>query len=81
MNYTHKKKNIDRRTNNIVHLKDGSIKYDFSKFNSYIDAIKADYMDCPTDEQIKKLNSLCFSDTLYRQIMFDKLKSRFNTIK
>lgn len=36
MYYTPKNKNIDRRTNNIVHLKDGSIKYDFSKFNSYI---------------------------------------------
>ena len=31
MYYTPKNKNIDRRTNNIVHLKDGSIKYDFSK--------------------------------------------------
>ena len=54
---------------------------DFSKFNSYIDAIKADYMDCPTDEQLKESISLCFSDTLDRQIMFDKLESRFNTIK
>ena len=54
---------------------------DFSKFNSYIDAIKTDYMDCPTDEQLKESISLCFSDTLDRQIMFDKLKSRFNTIK
>ena len=81
MCYTPKNKNIDRRTNNIVHLKDGSIKYDFSKFNSYIDAIKADYMDCPTDEQLKESISLCFSDTLDREIMFDKLKSKFKTIK
>lgn len=77
MYYTSKNKNIDRRTNNIVHLKDGSIKYDFSKFNSHIDAIKADYRDCPTDEQLKESISLCFSDTLDREIMFDKLKNQF----
>ena len=29
---------------------------DFSKFNSYIDAIKADYMDCPTDEQLNNIS-------------------------
>ena len=37
--YIPKNKNIDRRTKNIVHLSDGSIKYDFNKYNSYIEAI------------------------------------------
>lgn len=68
---------IDRRTKNIVHLSDGSIKYDFNKYNSYIEAIYADYIDCRTDEQLKESISLCFADSLDQKIMFKKLKLQF----
>lgn len=70
-------KDIDRRTKNIIHLSDGSIKYDFNKFNSYIEAIYADYIDCPTDEQLKESISLCFADSLDQKVMFKKLKLQF----
>lgn len=72
-----KNKNIDKRTKNIIHLSDGSIKYDFNKYNSYIEAICADYTDCPTDEQLKQSISLCFSDNIDQEIMFNKLKLQF----
>lgn len=75
--YVPKNKNIDRRTKNIVHLSDGSIKYDFNKYNSYIEAIYADYIDCRTDEQLKESISLCFSDSLDQKVMFKKLKLQF----
>lgn len=72
-----KNKNIDRRTKNIVHLSDGSIKYDFNKYNSYIEAIYADYIDCRTDEQLKESISLCFADSFDQKVMFEKLKLQF----
>ena len=75
--YIPKNKNIDRRTKNIVHLSDGSIKYDFNKYNSYIEAIYADYIDCRTDEQLKESISLCFADSLDQKVMFKKLKLQF----
>lgn len=75
--YIPRNKNIDRRTKNIVHLSDGSIKYDFNKYNSYIEAIYADYIDCPTDEQLKESISLCFADSLDQKVMFKKLKLQF----
>lgn len=75
--YIPKNKNIDRRTKNIVHLSDGSIKYDFNKYNSYIEAIYADYIDCRTDEQLKESISLCFADSLDQNVMFKKLKLQF----
>lgn len=72
-----KNKNIDRRTKNIIPLSDGSIKYDFNKYKSYIEAIYADYIDCPTDEQLKESISLCFADSLDQKVMFKKLKLQF----
>ena len=75
--YVPKNKNIDRRTKNIVHLSDGSIKYDFNKYNSYIEAIYADYIDCRTDEQLKESISLCFADSLDQKVIFKKLKLQF----
>lgn len=72
-----KEQDIDRRTKNIVHLSDGSIKYDFNKYNSYIEAIYADYIDCRTDEQLKESISLCFADSLDQKVMFEKLKLQF----
>lgn len=75
--YIPRNKNIDRRTKNIVHLSDGSIKYDFNKYNSYIEAIYADYIDCPTDEQLKESISFCFADSLDQKVMFKKLKLQF----
>lgn len=75
--YIPKNKNIDRRTKNIVLLSDGSIKYDFNKYNSYIEAIYADYIDCRTDEQLKESISLCFADSLDQKVMFKKLKLHF----
>lgn len=76
--YIPKNKNIDRRTKNIVHLSDGSIKYDFNKYNSYIEAIHADYIDCRTDEQLKESISLCFANNLDQEIIFKKLKLQFS---
>lgn len=76
--YAPKNKNIDRRTKHIVHLSDGSIKYDFNKYNNYMEAIHADYLDCPTDEQLKESISLCFPDNLDQKIMFKKLKLQFS---
>lgn len=75
--YVPKNKNIDRRTKNIVHLSDGSMKYDFNRYNSYIEAIYADYIDCQTDEQLKESISLCFYDSLDQKVMFNKLKLQF----
>ena len=68
--------NIDGRTQHIIHLKDGSIKYDFDKFGSVIDAIKADYADTPTDDRLRESISLCFSDPFDREVIFRKLKNK-----
>ena len=53
------------------------VKYDFNKYNSYIEAIYADYIDCRTDEQLKESISLCFADSLDQKVMFKKLKLQF----
>lgn len=65
---------IDRRTNNIIHLSNGTMKYDYKKFDDFWDAIKQDYKENPTDEQLKDSIACCFADEHDRKDVFRKFK-------
>lgn len=69
-------------TKHITLLDDGySILYDFSKYDNYVEAILADYIDCPTDEQLKESISLCLPGEVFNQeVVFEKLKSKFSKV-
>ena len=71
-----------RETKHITLLDDGeSLLFDISKCDNYIEAILADYIDCTTDEQLKKSISLCFPDNVSDQEkVFGNLKSKFSKI-
>lgn len=66
---------IDRRTNNLIHLSEGAIRYDFDKFNSFWDALLADYIENPTDEQLKESIAVCFAEEHDRIDVFNNFKS------
>lgn len=73
---------MERKTKHITLLDDGkTMLYDFSKCDNYIEAILADYIDCPTDEQLKESISLCFPDNAsHQEISFKELKSKFSKV-
>lgn len=69
-------------TKHITLLDDGeSLLFDISKCDNYMEAILADYIDCPTDEKLKESISLCFPDNVSNQEeVFEGLKLRFSRI-
>ena len=71
-----------RETKHLTLLDDGeSLLFDISKCDNYMEAILADYIDCPTDEQLKESISLCFPDNVSNQEeVFEGLKRRFSRI-
>ena len=71
-----------RETKHITLLDDGeSLLFDISKCDNYMEAILADYIDCPTDEQLKESISLYFPDNVSNQEeVFEGLKLRFSRI-
>lgn len=71
-----------RETKHITLLDDGeSLLFDISKCDNYMEAILADYIDCPTDEKLKESISLCFPDNVSNQEeVFEGLKRRFSRI-
>lgn len=73
---------MERNTKHLTLLSDGvSLLFDFSKFDNYIEAILADYIDCTTDEQLKESISLCFPDNVSDQEkVFLNLKSKFSKV-
>lgn len=73
---------MERKTKHLTLLSDGvSLLFDFSKFDNYIEAILADYIDCTTDEQLKESISICFPDNVSDQEkVFWNLKSKFSKV-
>ena len=73
---------MERKTKHLTLLSDGvSLLFDFSKFDNYIEAILAEYIDCTTDEQLKESISLCFPDNVSDQEkVFWNLKSKFSKV-
>ena len=73
---------MERKTKHLTLLSDGvSLLFDFNKFDNYIEAILADYIDCTTDEQLKESISLCFPDNVSDQEkVFLNLKSKFSKV-
>ena len=71
-----------RETKHITLLDDGeSLLFDISKCDNLGEAILADYIYCPTDEQLKESISLCFPDNAsHQEISFKELKSKFSKI-
>ena len=73
---------MERKTKHLTLLPDGvSLLFDFSKCDNYAEAILADYIYCPTDEQLKESISLCFPGNVSDQEkVFGNLKSKFSKI-
>lgn len=73
---------MERKTKHLTLLPDGvSLLFDFSKCDNYAEAILADYIYCPTDEQLKESISLCFPDNAsHQEISFKELKSKFSKV-
>lgn len=71
-----------RETKHITLLDDGeSLLFDISKCDNLGEAILADYIYCPTDEQLKESISLCFPDNAsHQEISFKELKSKFSKV-
>lgn len=71
-----------RETKHITLLDDGeSLLFDISKYDNYVEAILADYIDRPTDEQLRESVSLCLSGEVFNQkVVFEKLKSKFSKV-
>ena len=71
-----------RETKHITLLDDGeSLLFDISKCDNCGEAILADYIYCPTDEQLKESISLCFPDNVSDQEkVFGNLKSKFSKV-
>ena len=71
-----------RETKHITLLDDGeSLLFDISKCDNRVEAILADYIYCPTDEQLKESISLCFPDNAsHQEISFKELKSKFSKV-
>ena len=71
-----------RETKHISLLDDGeSLQFDISKCDNCGEAILADYIYCPTDEQLKESISLCFPDNVSDQEkVFGNLKSKFSKV-
>lgn len=71
-----------RETKHITLLDDGeSLLFDISKCDNRVEAILADYIYCPTDEQLKESISLCFPDNVSDQEkVFGNLKSKFSKV-
>lgn len=65
---------IDRRSNYIIHF-NGSIRYDFSRFSTAMDAVLAEYKDFGADALQEAL--LCvFSDLRDAKDVFIKMQKR-----
>ena len=73
---------MERKTKHITLLDDGeSLLFDISKCDNCGEAILADYIYCPTDEQLKESISLCFPDNVSDQEkVFGNLKSKFSKV-
>ena len=73
---------MERKTKHLTLLSDGvSLLFDFSKCDNYTEAILADYVYCPSDDQLKESISLCFPDNAsHQEISFKELKSKFSKV-
>lgn len=68
---------IVEKCKNFIILKDGSMKYDFDKFNSYLDAI----IDAVKNgEDINKVISLIFREKIDQPIVKEKLLKLINKV-
>lgn len=68
-------KRIKERCKNFIFLEDGSMKYDFDKFHSYIDAM-IDAIE--NSEDIDKVVSLVFREKIDQPIVKKKLLKLIN---